>query len=423
MKKALRGIAILFAAFCLFGCDSPVEEKNDGPKEYEVMDLTKVINYTMLEYNKWGGPYSMLQSEDFEITDLFKGNLPKSGDTLHFTWTGKSDKDISKLYMIVPNIDILKLPDEWSRWTHLIPEKTYSIPVATDIKAREEFSIDVSLKLDYETEDFETAHNVHVFFCCALAESENKDPITLYTTAEVPDLTPPKVTLDGTTVKISKPGKEWLKKRTDKGCDGYRISIGVVENDTTTWVIHQDKTFLFTDKASFTDADLSIEFANNLEAVKNQKVVPAIHISKKIDTDEEEWYAEVDGTEIEFKADPDMTPVKLELEVFTVKVTPPSQKYLNALKTMGCDSYFLGIAAEDDDWEQICGTHFHLSDEDVFTAYDFSDDEKLKTNLKKIKSDKLSPVIHFYKNDVDKDDERVFLFGLRGPEITYTPES
>lgn len=423
MRKLLKGIAILLAAFCIFGCDSPVEEKKDEPKEYDVMDLTNVINYTSLEYNKWGWECSKLQSEDFEITDLFKGNLPKSGDSLHFTWTGKSNKNISKLYMIVPNIDILKLPGEWSRWTHLTSEETIKTPVATNIKANEEFTIDVSLKLDYKTEDFETAHNVHVFFSCALSESEDKTPITLYTTENVPDLTPPEVKLDGTIVKISTPGKEWLKKRTDKGCDGYRISIGVVNGDDREWVFGQNKTFLFTDKDSFTDADLSIEFANNLEAVKNQKILPAIHISKNIDTDEEEWYAEVDGSEIDFEPDTDITPVKLELEGLTVKVTPPSEKYLKALKDRGCDSYFLGIAAEDDDWEQIGGTHFHLSDQNAFTDYDFSDNEKIKDNLTKIKSNKIAGVIHFYKNDVDKINERVFLFGLRGSEITYTPES
>ena len=62
MKKLLKVVAMLLAAFCFFACENPVEEKEEEPKEYEVMDLTNVINYTRLEYNKWGVPYTMLQS-------------------------------------------------------------------------------------------------------------------------------------------------------------------------------------------------------------------------------------------------------------------------------------------------------------------------------------------------------------------------
>ena len=423
MRKLLKGIAILLAAFCIFGCDSPVEEKKDEPKEYEVMDLTNVINYTRLEYNKWGVPYTMLQSEDFEITDLFKGNLPKSGDSLHFTWTGKSDKDISKLYMLIANIDILKLPGEWSRWTHLTPEEKYSIPVATNIKAGEEFTIDVSRKLDYKSEDFDTVHNVHVFLSCALSETKDEEPITLYTTDDIPDLTPPAIKLEGATVTFSKPGKEWLEKRTAKDCNGYILGIasGKNEDDNPIWLV--SRTLLLSDEDVFKDVDFSLDLANEEARIQDGKIIAIVDFYKNVKDDEREWLEQFTSSEVNYSADPEMVPVKLELEGASVKVTAPGDKYLTELKKLGCDSYYLGIEAVGDEKELICGTHFHLSDANVFSAYDFKDNDSFKNNLIKIKNNKLAPVIHFYKNDVDKINERVFLFGLRGSEITYTPES
>ena len=423
MRKLLKGIAILLAAFCFFGCDSPVEEKKDEPKEYEVMDLTNVINYTRLEYNKWGFPYTMLQSEDFEITDLFKGNLPKSGDSLHFTWTGKSDKDISKLYMLIANIDILKLPGEWSRWTHLTPEEKYSIPVATNIKAGEEFTIDVSRKLDYKSEDFDTVHNVHVFLSCALSETKDEEPITLYTTDDIPDLTPPAIKLEGATVIFSKPGKEWLEKRTAKDCNGYILGIasGKNEDDNPIWLV--SRTLLLSDEDVFKDVDFSLDLANEETRIQDGKIIAIVDFYKNVRDDEREWLEQFTSSEVNYSADPEMVPVKLELEGASVKVTAPGDKYLTELKKLGCDSYYLGIEAVGDERELICGTHFHLSDANVFSAYDFKDNDSFKNNLIKIKNNKLAPVIHFYKNDVDKINERVFLFGLRGSEITYTPES
>ena len=423
MRKLLKGIAILLAAFCIFGCDSPVEEKKDEPKEYEVMDLTNVINYTRLEYNKWGFPYTMLQSEDFEITDLFKGNLPKSGDSLHFTWTGKSDKDISKLYMLIANIDILKLPGEWSRWTHLTPEEKYSIPVATNIKAGEEFTIDVSRKLDYKSEDFDTVHNVHVFLSCALSETKDEEPITLYTTDDIPDLTPPAIKLEGATVIFSKPGKEWLEKRTAKDCNGYVLGIasGKNEDDNPIWLV--SRTLLLSDEDVFKDVDFSLDLANEEARIQDGKIIAIVDFYKNVKDDERQWLEQFTSSEVNYSADPEMVPVKLELEGASVKVTAPGDKYLTELKKLGCDSYYLGIEAVGDERELICGTHFHLSDANVFSAYDFKDNDSFKNNLIKIKNNKLAPVIHFYKNDVDKINERVFLFGLRGSEITYTPES
>ena len=300
MRKLLKGIAILLAAFCIFGCDSPVEEKKDEPKEYEVMNLTNVINYTRLEYNEWGWECSKLQSEDFEITDLFKGNLPKSGDSLHFTWTGKSNKNISKLYMIVPNIDILKLPGEWSRWTHLTSEETIKTPVATNIKAGEEFTIDVSRKLDYKSEDFETAHNVHVFFCCALDETENQEPITLYTTENVPDLTPPVITIDGTTVKISKPGKEWLEKRTAKDCNGYILGIasGKNEDDNPIWLV--SRTLLLSDEDVFKDVDFSLDLANEEARIQDGKIIAIVDFYKNVRDDDREWLEQFKSSEANY---------------------------------------------------------------------------------------------------------------------------
>ena len=167
MKKFLKGIMILLVVMCLAGCaDQNVEENNEF-----TVDVTNQLNDVVLYYNTFGiSFYSALQSDRYNITYLFNDNLPKAGDSVTFCWKGKSNRDIKKLHMLVADIS------ETGDWTHLISESKKIKPIATDIKAGEEFEIKETIKLDESA-----LSTVNVYFCCGVEDTDG--PLHLYTTA------------------------------------------------------------------------------------------------------------------------------------------------------------------------------------------------------------------------------------------------
>ncbi|MCR4953839.1 MAG: hypothetical protein K6A43_07170, partial [Treponema sp.] len=176
MKKILKSLAVVFTAFLLFGCPSTPESPSNSPDEKQIVTedgtviISNKVDDAILGYNEWGtGLYSLYQSKTFDITDIFEGNLPKTGDTVKFYWKGKSNRDVKNLYLLVANIDE-------GGWTHLLLETKRATPIKTDIKAGEDFEIKGSVTLDFDSKT-----NVSVLLCCGAEDTDG--PVHLYSTA------------------------------------------------------------------------------------------------------------------------------------------------------------------------------------------------------------------------------------------------
>lgn len=176
MKKSLIVLGALFIfAFLFTGCPKEAIEE-DGS-----INMTTQVNDVVLKYNDWGTTfYSYLQSDTFDISDLFTDGLPKANDSVKYYWKGKSNRDIKNLYMLVA--DITWQTDEngnkkegTETWRHLLTEKQKSTPIATNIKAGEEFEIKGNLKLDFDSE-----HTVFICLCCSTEDTDG--PVHLYST-------------------------------------------------------------------------------------------------------------------------------------------------------------------------------------------------------------------------------------------------
>ena len=179
MKILIKLIALIFTAFCLFGCadagKSPEELNIKKPIVLEdgTIVITNMLDDVILGYNEWGtGLYSLYQTDNFDITEIFEGNLPKAGDSLKFYWKGKSNRDVKNLYLLVADI----VTEPYS-WTHLLTESKRATPIKTDIKAGEDFEIKGSITLDFDSKT-----NVSVLLCCGAEDTDG--PVHLYSTAE-----------------------------------------------------------------------------------------------------------------------------------------------------------------------------------------------------------------------------------------------
>lgn len=140
MKK-IMSFFFIFAIFINFVCA-------------EIIDLSKMTDTMVLQYNKWGTEgLSRWQSMEEDITGVFNGKLPQKGDMLNFKWKGTSDVDINNLYILVADID------EQNNWTHLLSDSKMKIPVVQNIKSGQEFTINA-----IKTLDFSPKTNVKIFF-------------------------------------------------------------------------------------------------------------------------------------------------------------------------------------------------------------------------------------------------------------------
>lgn len=184
MKKLIKSIALIFTAFCLFGCadasNSPEDLNNEKPIVLEdgTIVISNKVDDVIIGYNEWGtGMYSYYQSDSFKITELFEGNLPKAGDSVKFYWKGKSNKNIKNLYMLVDDIEYYKEEEKTKeRWVHLLTEEQRVKPIKTDIKANEEFEIRGSITLSLDA-----INTVNIQLCCGAEDTDG--PVHLYSTA------------------------------------------------------------------------------------------------------------------------------------------------------------------------------------------------------------------------------------------------
>lgn len=159
MKKIIS-FFFIFAIFINFVCA-------------EIIDLSKMTDTMVLQYNKWGTEgLSRWQSMEEDITMLFNGKLPQKGDMLNITWKGTSDIDIKNLFMLIVDID------EENNWTHLLSDSKMKIPVVQNIKSGQEFTINA-----IKTLDFSPKTNVKIFFCCG-EKDINKNAFLITSTPE-----------------------------------------------------------------------------------------------------------------------------------------------------------------------------------------------------------------------------------------------
>ena len=159
MKK-IMSFFFIFAIFINFVCA-------------EIIDLSKMTDTMVLQYNKWGTEgLSRWQSMEEDITMLFNGKLPQKGDMLNITWKGTSDIDIKNLFMLIVDID------EENNWTHLLSDSKMKIPVVQNIKSGQEFTINA-----IKTLDFSPKTNVKIFFCCG-EKDINKNAFLITSTPE-----------------------------------------------------------------------------------------------------------------------------------------------------------------------------------------------------------------------------------------------
>ena len=122
-------MAFLLLAGCVF--------KPWNKKENDItLNISNQVDDVILKYNDWGvSCYSYLQSDKFNITELFDGNLPKAGDTIKYYWKGKSNRDVSKLHMLVADIEFFYDEEgNWQNeiWTHLLTETQVMTPIKTN---------------------------------------------------------------------------------------------------------------------------------------------------------------------------------------------------------------------------------------------------------------------------------------------------
>jgi len=190
MKKTLKILTLLFISLSLFACDKPTDTpaesepsqtqpQENPPKNPILLDdgtivISKIVDDVLLKYNEWGtGVYSFYQSTDFDITELFENDLPKAGDTVKYTWKGKSNSDIKNLNMLIADIE--RKENGSTVWTHLISEAKKATPVKTNIKAGEEFEISGSVTLDKDV-----VNSINILLCCGADSTDG--PVHLYST-------------------------------------------------------------------------------------------------------------------------------------------------------------------------------------------------------------------------------------------------
>ena len=165
MKKLLKAIAILLAAFCLFGCENPA-------KDDEKQDKKEIKKEILLKYNDWGTVfYSLLQSDGFKIPEVFTVEDSEDAGKVILSWKGKSNRDMKKLHILIADDD----------WNHQKTEEERRTPVATNIKKEEEFTIKFSID-----RSFLDREDISIYFCCGIEDTDG--PVHLYS-SETEDTT------------------------------------------------------------------------------------------------------------------------------------------------------------------------------------------------------------------------------------------
>lgn len=177
MKKNIIFTLIILLLFSLFSCTDP--SMGIQPKQSEMI----------LKYNEWGtAAYSYFQTDSLIFSEKFNGTLSTDGKSLTYSWSGKSNRDVKKLYLIISDIEyyydegVEKIPDNRrERWSHLLNEEHRATPVKTDIKANTEFQLSGTISLD-KMPILAANHVIGVFLACGADDADG--PVHLYFTEE-----------------------------------------------------------------------------------------------------------------------------------------------------------------------------------------------------------------------------------------------
>lgn len=366
--------------------------------------LSKIARRFVLKPNVWGETdYSELQTDTINLTQYFKGKLPVAGQTLKFYYKGTINIDANNLYMGL--VDIAKFEDGHEEWHAIVSDDKIHTPVATNVKANQEFEINVSFTLEADVKN-----TLQLTFCCG---------------TEGRDISPAVVELEEDVVKITPPSELYLSALVDAGCDGY--TIGVASGETPEgW-----KKWLFgnkvhlTDADAFQDVDFTIELsdAHDLGLIEDETICPGLIFYKNVDFDDNRriWLDEVYGENADYNSD-DKDGVRLSIEEGKVQITPPGSAIFESLKNRGCDGYVVGIIAGklpngNDNW--ICSRRVLLENYDTsFKNIDFSAELPGKQADIINANGEIFAIIDFYKDIDSGENNRKFLWQYKS-EVTY----
>lgn len=179
MKKifGFAAAAIVLMTCILTGCADPATGLK--PKQSEMI----------LKYNEWGtSAYSYFQTDLLIFSDKFNVDLSEDGKSVTYSWSGKSNRDIKNLYLIIADIEYYydegvekKLENRREKWTHLLSEEHRATPVKNDITANTEFQLTGTIALD-KTPVFAEDHVLGVYLACGADDTDG--PVHLYFTEE-----------------------------------------------------------------------------------------------------------------------------------------------------------------------------------------------------------------------------------------------
>lgn len=351
--------------------------------------LSKITDSVVLKTNVWGEKdYSDFQTDTIDLTKYFNGKLPAAGQTLKIYYKGKINIDASKLY--VGLVDIKKYEDGHEEWNSIVSDEKIHTPVATNIKANQEFEINVSFTLETDVK-----HTLQLVFCCG-AEGR------IF----------PGFELVGNVVKVNPPDESYLSVLKSMGCDGYYIGIasGKTPEGWDRWIC--GRKFHLTDKNVFSDVDFGMDIDESL--IENGKIYPVIDFYQNVDLEagERTWLAKVVGSEKTYVMDSGYSPAVLTIESGILKITPPGTKIMNSMIEKGCDGYIVGIVSGkngdgNDNW--ICGDIVLLTDENAFEDIDFSQKFAEQMDVIVNNNGEFAAIIDFYKDVEAGEGEREFL--------------
>lgn len=251
--------------------------------------LSKISNRVVLKHNKWGEKdFSELQSDTIDLTKYYNDKLPVAGQTLKIYYKGTINIDANKLYMNL--VDIATFEDGHVEWHAIVPVEKIHIPVATNVKANQEFEINVSFTLEADVK-----HTLQVAFGCG-AEGRIYNPV--------------KVEIEGDIIKVTPPDEIYLAPLIENGCDGYCIGVcsGKTPEGWDNWI--WGRKIHLTDKNVFQDIDFGMDFDET--RIENGKIYPVIDFYKDVDLDvgERTWLSKETGEEVSYV--PGVHPLSLE---------------------------------------------------------------------------------------------------------------
>ena len=397
-------------------------------KQNWVIDLTPVIDFTILDENPWGtSGITDYQSDSFNITDLFNGILPKAEDTINFIWKGKCSKSLRKLHIILA--DETGAGDTY-RWVHLLSEETYSSPVITNINSEEKFEINTTLTLSESSE-----HNVKLFL--AYGNEDGNGTAFLYTSDEydAEDFTQPEVSIinnsqgDRCIVHFTTPGRYVLDSLRNKECDGFIVGIasGLTAEGYDKWMF--GKTCYLSDENAFEDIDFSfnlLEAASKVEADKKMWVVLDFYKDVNLPEGERTWLKEIKSSEYDYSYTTEETkPITLQYADKKVKLNPGSTKYMNSLRNV-CGFYFIAIASgydENNSPKWIRSERFRTGDNGFLPSESYAESYEVDFTSQidnDFRSRKVLPVMHLYQTYDDDRQTGEWLTEIRGSEVEFT---